>query len=334
MASDSEMIAIELAAPILKRLVGWAPPVVVAFAVLSLSGCAGSKVRAQDEASGKETPSEVFGPKAPEGSAAAADSYGPEPFQVRPLVVILGPGLARGYAHAGVLRALEQEKIPIAGVFGTEMGAWVGGVYAASRSIHEFEFLLMRFRPSAFSRPQGLLSGFGSGENRGGELEDSLEKALGSKEFKETRVPLHLLAQKKSGRVSVIDSGRISRAIRASIGVPGWMSASEHDGELTRSSGSVRAFPIQEARAWHPQLPILVVDVSMPIPKNDPVAGPLFADIAVQARALGQQPEITLRPRLDSVGPWDFERRNEALFAGKAAVKEQLVWIKRVVGMP
>ncbi len=321
-------------APILKRFARCLLPFVAATWVFSFSGCAGSKVRAQETASGKDSPVEVFGPKAPEGNSAAVPSYGPEPFQVRPLVVILGPGLARGYAHAGVLRALEQEKIPIAGVFGTEMGAWVGSVYAASRSIHEFEFLLMRFRPSAFTRPQGILSGFGSGENRGGELEDSLEKAFGAKEFRETRVPLHLLAQKKSGRVAVLDSGQIARAVRAVMGVSGWMSSSEHEGELTHSSGSVRAFPIQEARAWHPQLPILVVDVSLPIPKNDPVAGPLFADFAIQARALGQQPEVILRPKLDTVGPWDFERRNEAIFAGKASVKEQLAWIKRVVGMP
>lgn len=326
---------IEFAAPIFKTLSRRLLSFWVATWLVLFAGCAGAKSRPQEGVAHPGRPSaEVYGPNAPENAQLSVPSYGPEPFQVRPLVVILGPGLARGYAHAGVLRALEQEKIPIAGVFGTEMGAWVGGIYAASRSVHEFEFLLMRFRPSAFARPQGLLSGFGSGENRGGELEDALEKAFGAKEFKETRVPLHLMVQKKSGRVAVLDSGRLSRAVRAAMGTPGWMSSSEHDGELTRSSGAVRAFPIQEARAWHAQLPILVVDLSLPIPKNDSVTGPLFADFAVQARSLGQQPEILIRPKLDQVGPWDFDKRNEAIFAGKAAVKEQLVWIKRVVGMP
>ena len=51
---------------------------------------------------------------------------------VRPIVLVLGPGMARGFAFAGVLRALNEAKIPIGAVIGTEMGALVSALYADS----------------------------------------------------------------------------------------------------------------------------------------------------------------------------------------------------------
>ena len=71
--------------------------------------------------------------------------FGPQPVKVFPVALVLGPGLARGYAHAGVLRTLHDNKIPVGAVLGVEMGALIGAIFATSRTINEFEWKLFKF---------------------------------------------------------------------------------------------------------------------------------------------------------------------------------------------
>src|SRR2546428_12283140 len=82
------------------------------------------------------------GPLAPGGPAAATTASTEPPKDVKPprIALVLGGGGARGFAHVGVLRVLEQEKIPIDLVVGTSVGSLIGALYASDPNTFELEW--------------------------------------------------------------------------------------------------------------------------------------------------------------------------------------------------
>ncbi|HUP57734.1 MAG TPA: patatin-like phospholipase family protein, partial [Bdellovibrionota bacterium] len=118
-----------------------------------LGSCAGAR-KAPDPGSpsGGETygPSEAYGPSAPP-AGQAEPAYGPEPIQLRPLILVLGPGEARAFAHVGALRAIAEAKLPVAAIYATEMGALVGALYAMNANLNRFEWGLLRFPDDVFT---------------------------------------------------------------------------------------------------------------------------------------------------------------------------------------
>src|SRR5260221_9926192 len=81
----------------------------------------------------------------PCGGALAADPVSPAPSAARPRIgLALSGGGARGIAHIGVLKVLEEMRIPISCVTGTSMGAVVGGTFAAGRSPSQMEEIVLK----------------------------------------------------------------------------------------------------------------------------------------------------------------------------------------------
>src|SRR5689334_11194719 len=87
-------------------------------------------------------PPEAFGPPPP----AQSPNYGPDPVLVKPIVLVLGPGLARGFAYVGVLRALKEAKIPVGAIFSTEIGSLIATLYGMSPTLNQFEWGLQKFK--------------------------------------------------------------------------------------------------------------------------------------------------------------------------------------------
>src|SRR4051794_36609960 len=104
-------------------------------AMIGLNGCAsaGKKHGTSDEAKsakdsaaatfpapqpneGATGPFEAYGPPVPPVTDQPTDVYGPAPVQLRPVVLVLGPGMARGFSYVGVIRALNEAKIPIGAI--------------------------------------------------------------------------------------------------------------------------------------------------------------------------------------------------------------------------
>src|SRR5690606_25430781 len=122
----------------------WLAVFMMIFALGAFSGC---------QSAPKTTPengNEIHGPPVPYGPLAGdpaskkkadetAPSYGPAARKIRPVVLVIGPGLARTFAAAGALRALVEEQIPIGAIYGVEMGALIASFYGFSGSINEFE---------------------------------------------------------------------------------------------------------------------------------------------------------------------------------------------------
>ncbi len=157
--------------------------------------------------------------------------------------IVLGSGSARGWAHIGVLKALEENKIPIDLITGTSIGALVGAVYA-SGNIIDFEAFVKNISWKTMISYIDIsipFNGLLSGKKVFKLFSDYFEE----KTFKSLKIPFKCVATNiLNGEEVVIDSGKISSAIRSSISIPGIFTPSKHKGNYLVDGGLSNPLPI------------------------------------------------------------------------------------------
>ena len=268
-----------------------------------------------------QIPPEVFGPPVPMGTPPI---YGPRIPEVHPITLVLGPGLARGFAYIGVFRALHEAKIPIGAVFGTEMGGLIGALYCVSKTVNQFEWSLLKFKEDVFVEQPSLLSRL-----QGTQLEDKglvtlLRQTFKNKDLKELNIPMRIGVQSKSnGTLLIIDQGNTAQAVRAALSYPPLFTSVKwppgQAGTEVTSVDNSHSFLISQARLIGGG-PIVVIDVT-------------------PASALNPQKEelksadLVIRPELDGISSMSFNRKVDAAFRGQKAVFEHLAELKSLVGL-
>src|SRR5947199_560645 len=132
--------------------------------------------------------------------------------------IALGGGFARGVAHVGVLKVLEEENIPISFIAGTSVGALIGAAYCSGVTIPELEEIATRVRFKHFARWTLSRYGFASNQRMIGFLNSTLKV----KTFEELHIPLAVTATDFStGDGVVFNSGPLVDPVRASCAYPG-----------------------------------------------------------------------------------------------------------------
>jgi NTE family protein len=132
--------------------------------------------------------------------------------------IALGGGFARGIAHIGVLRVLEEEKIPIDFIAGTSVGALIGAAYCSGVTTDELEVIASRVRFKTFARWTLSRHGFATNQRMIG----FLNSVLKVKSFEELRIPMAVTATDLStGEGVVFNSGPLVEPVRASCAYPG-----------------------------------------------------------------------------------------------------------------
>ena len=260
----------------------------------------------------------MYGPAAPFGPQPPLPQplYGPEPIQQRPIALVLGPGLARGYAYAGVIRALSDAKIHIGAVFGTEMGALIGSLYAADASVNQMEWGVQRFRSDVFESNDSVLSVFMKSDPSE-KFDAALEHVFGDRDIAQAQIPIKILAQPAGAPVKIFDKGSFRLLIRAAFGGVNGFSPVDEEGVPTASAGAICPFDVDDAKALGIG-PVIAVDVL------DPKESDLYPEL--------KNADLVIRPEVAQISKTDFKRRTEATFAGKAAVRDHLDAIRRLVG--
>lgn len=141
----------------------------------------------------------------------------PAPVEVG-IGLALGGGFARGIAHVGVLKVLEEENIPIRYIAGTSVGALIGAAYCSGLSAADLEEVATRVRFKHFAR--WTLSRYGFASNQ--RMIGFLNRILKVKTFEELRIPLAVTATDfSSGEGVVFHSGPLVDPVRASCAYPG-----------------------------------------------------------------------------------------------------------------
>lgn len=200
------------------------------------------------------------------------------PSKTPQVVVVLAGGGAKGFAHLAVLRKLEQDRIPIARIVGTSMGAVIGGLYASGLSTDEIERVVGGLDPSKValdqlnrlelpSRTRAYQQKYPV-ELEFGIKNDSLSFARGVSDgqrflallqaltahvppqvnFNDLKIPFRAVATRyRDGEMKVFDQGALHLAIRASMAAPAVFAPVEVDGETYVDGGLVANLPIEVA---------------------------------------------------------------------------------------
>ena len=251
--------------------------------------------------------------------------------------VALGGGFARGMAHIGVLKVLEQEGMPVRLVAGTSVGALIGACYCSGLSIEELEKVARSVRFTTFARWTVSRYGFASNDR----MMQFLNRTLKVKTFEELRIPLGITATDfNSGEGVVFHSGSMVDPIRASCAYPGmflpvnirgrWLV----DGML---SHPVPTSPLHEMGADR----VIAVHLRGQWTK-DGAPRHLF-DVIGQSFAIAQDQmshlwrgaaDVIVEPDVAGFAYDDFKRAGELITAGEIATKKVLPEIRKWLEAP
>lgn len=244
--------------------------------------------------------------------------------------LVLSGGAARGLAHVGVLKALEEQGIHIDAIAGTSMGAVIGGLYASGYKIDELEKLALSIdwqealsdsparEDIPFRRKQddrdflvrqklsfrddgslGLPLGVIQGQNLSLLLESLLAHSSDVRDFDKLPIPFRAVATDiVSGEKVVFRKGHLPQVIRASMSIPAVFAPVEINGQLLVDGGMVDNIPVDVAREMGVDL-VIVVDIGTPLrgrKELNTVFDILNQSITLMTRSNSEVQLATLKP--------------------------------------
>lgn len=163
--------------------------------------------------------------------------------------LVLGSGAAYGLSHIGVLRVLEQEKIPVDVLAGSSIGALISTLWAAGYDSHEIEKIAGSLdKKSAFFKLLGFrdISAFHRGFFKGNQITKFLSAYLKDMTFLDLKVPVKVVATDLlTSEEVVLESGSVLNAVRASISIPGFLRPYPYKGSYLIDGGIVDPLPIK-----------------------------------------------------------------------------------------
>ena len=291
-------------------------------------------------------------------SAADADPS-PQPSHRPRIGLVLSGGGARGAAHVGVLKVLEQLHIPIDAIAGTSMGAVVGGLYASGLSPTEIDSIMtslnwqdaFRDRPpredltfrrkledqnflvkfplgirgSKIQLPKGLI--------QGQKLSQTLRRltlpVASVTSFDELPTQFRAVATDlETGELVIMKDGDLTSAMRASMSAPGVFSPVERDGRLLVDGGIADNLPVDVAKEMGVDI-LIVVDVGTPLLKRDklnsaPVISNQMLAILIQHNSHAQlaklgPKDVLIEPSLGDTSAFDFGIMRRVIATGEIA---------------
>jgi len=268
------------------------------------------------------------------GQTPPTPTVAPEPAaKARPKIgLVLSGGGARGITHIGVLKVLEQLRIPVDYIAATSMGAIVGGLYASGMSPAEMEKQIttvswptllsdspprrdvgFRTKEEDAKFPLAFEIGFRDGEFRafkgalsGSNLELFLHELTRSVDnvstFDQLPIPFRAIATDMvTGEEVIFDRGPIYRAMRASMSVPGMFTPVEIDHHILGDGGLVNNLPVDVVRKMGADI-VIAVNIGTPLMSRDQ----LSSMVGYTAQTINILTEQNVRAQLASLGPSDI----------------------------
>lgn len=264
----------------------------------------------------------------------------PAPVPVRAVApkvaVVLGGGGARGFAHVGVLRELEKEKIPVDFVVGTSVGSLIGVLYADSGSVLDLEYTALTIEKEDLF-DYGALSVLSGGFVKGERLQKFLEKTLKHKTIESMPVKFAAVAvDVRTGETVVFRTGAPAPAVRASCAIPGAFVPVQHQGRTLVDGGVTNPIPADVARSMGAEV-VLSVAIPAEVPREAP-SNPVTVALqsaAIMAQQIGElrakESDVVVRPKVGDVAFDDFTQKKRLMDAGVAAAKVAMPDIQAAV---
>jgi NTE family protein len=257
--------------------------------------------------------------------------------QRRPQVRIglaLGGGAAHGFAHIGVIKALEAHNVHVDLVSGTSAGSVVAAMYASGMSGLTLNRLALQMDEASISdwalpfRTRGILHGEA--------LQNYVNTVLHNRPIEQMRRPLGIVATDlHSGAAILFQRGNTGMAVRASCSVPGIFDPVRINGHEYVDGGLVSPVPASSARRMGASF-VIAVDISAR-PEMASVHSTLdvlmqtftIMGQSIKTRELAEYANVVIRPNISEMSSSDFSQRNAAILAGEEAVARIMPTLQR-----
>lgn len=266
-------------------------------------------------------------------------------FKKKKIGLALGGGSAKGVAHVGVLKVLEENNLKVDMVSGTSIGSLVGAFYCSGMSAEEMTKEMFSIDITKFFELNLPRHGF----IKGNKIETYIREKLPIKRFEDLKIPLFITASDlTTGDLIVFNKGDIAKAIRASISIPGVFNPVENNGRILVDGGIVDPLPTQILKENKADKIIAVnlIDlgeekiiyeksiIAEPTTKLPRILPVLFKGIqmnykiATQALIKTNPADILISPDLKNIGYQDFHKAKQALESGEQAARKSISEIK------
>ena len=279
---------------------------------------------------------------------AGCDTPSPKPIQVltppEPMVVTprkikiglaLGGGAARGFAHIGVIKALESQGIQADIVTGTSAGSVVGALYAAGNNGFALQKMAFDMDEAAISDWALPLFGKSSGVLKGEALQSYVNKAVGGLPLEKLKIPFGVVATDlKNGQPILFQRGNTGMAVRASSAVPGVFQPVTISGHTYVDGGLVAPVPVRFARDMGADF-IIAVNISSQTDTQKAISSMevLMQTFAIMGQRINQfelkDADVVIQPSLGTMKGNDFNSRNQAILAGEQATFAVMAQLKQ-----
>lgn len=250
----------------------------------------------------------------------------------RPLVALaLGSGGARGFAHVGVIKALEDAGIVADIITGSSSGAVVAALYAGGRGARELERIALETEKSDLV--DFVL--FGSGWVKGEALQEFVNRMVGERPIERLAKPFAVVAtEAKSGRMTVFNRGDTGLAVRASASVPNLFVPPVINGEEYLDGGLSSPVPVKLALAMGADI-VVAVDVSWFAQARNAPGGEMAqrsrsGRYVLLADELGSA-DVVIVPVTERTRLLDFEQKESNIAAGEAAGREAIAQLRELI---
>jgi NTE family protein len=254
----------------------------------------------------------------------------PKPAKV---AVVLGAGASKGFAHIGVLKVLESQKIPIHLIVGTSAGSVVGSLYASGIDTFQLQTMaiaLLKDDVVDLTLPD-------NGFIRGEKLENFINKTVRQTPLELLKIPFRAVATNlQTGEEIVFATGNTGRAVRASCSIPGVFQPVRIGDKAYVDGGVVSPVAVDAARKAGADV-IIAVDISAGVAGGVPqgILDTILQSIDIMYAKIStaqlKSADVVIRPKVSHIASSDFEKRNEAILEGEKAATQALPQIRQIL---
>jgi NTE family protein len=268
----------------------------------------------------------------------------------------LGGGGARGLAHIGVLKALEDSGVYPDYIAGTSVGALIGSLYASGLSARDIEQISFQYDWRSVARLADMVIPV-SGLIQGKKVVNLLESYIGNISFSDLKIKYACVAADiMNGEQVVITQGKVIDAVRASFSIPGIFTPVKHQDRILVDGGIVTEVPVKVCREMGAEFVIGVNVIPNPAKaihiyllnrnnedektaksvrarRDQEAELPRLIDVLTQSLTISgyrvaledlKSADVAISPPVEIIGFWQFFRASEAILQGELATREAI----------
>jgi len=261
----------------------------------------------------------------------------PPPVPPKParIAVVLGGGGSKGFAHIGVLKVLEAQKIPIHMIVGTSAGSLVGSLYASGKTAFELQGIAMKMdADNVIDYDWKIWKG---GLIKGEKLENFINLNIQNTPIEKLKISFYAVATNAAtGEEVVFARGNTGMAVRASCSVPGVFQPFKIGNSTYMDGGVVSPVAVDVARRNGADI-VIAVDISGGINTDVPdgIIDTMRKSLNIMYARIAEyqikNADIVIRPNMKNIGSTDMNKFNEAIFEGEKAASAKMPEIQKII---